>query len=191
MFPVHDPGDEETDAELVAAVRAARPGAFERLVARYQGLVWHVVRRLVPEREDARDLGQETFLRVHQRLEQWRGDSALRAWIGQVAYSIALRHLERRRTRREHEREPDEHAPEPADPLDLEDAYARHDDARRLDAAIARLPELPRTILLLYHVDELGIPEISAITGVPEGTIKSHLYRTRARLAAMLEEVEA
>ena len=188
MSPVHGPPVEESDAELVAAVRAARAGAFERLVARYQGLCWHIVRRLVPDREDARDLCQETFLRVHQRLGQYRGDSPLRAWIGQVAYSIALRHLERRRGARAHERATEDGAPEPADAFDLEGAYARHDEARRLDAAIAKLPELPRTLLLLYHVDELGIPEISAITGVPEGTIKSHLSRTRARLAAMLEE---
>jgi RNA polymerase sigma-70 factor (ECF subfamily) len=58
--------------ELVEAVLAGRPGAFERLVREYQGLCWHIIVRLVRNPEDARELCQDTFLRVHRCLHQYR-----------------------------------------------------------------------------------------------------------------------
>ena len=85
------------DRELVTAVLARAPGAFERLVARHQKLVWHLVYRMVQHPEDARDLSQEVFLRVYQRLGQYRFESALATWIGRVAFSVSTRHLQRRK----------------------------------------------------------------------------------------------
>jgi RNA polymerase sigma-70 factor (ECF subfamily) len=87
----------DDERQLVADVLGRRPGAFERLVRDYQGLCWHVIQRMVRNPEDTRELCQEAFLRVHRKLHQYRFDAPLKAWIGQVAYSVALRHLERRR----------------------------------------------------------------------------------------------
>src|SRR5690606_30386407 len=92
-----DPAAEEADRALVQAVLAGAPGAFERLVREYQGLCWHVIDRMVRHPEDTRELCQEAFLRVHQALHQYRGESALKSWVAQVAYSVAKRHLERKR----------------------------------------------------------------------------------------------
>ncbi len=172
----------------MAAVLAGAPGAFERLVRQYQGLCWHVVQRMVRHPEDARDLCQETFLRVHQRLHQWRGDTALSGWIGQVAYSMAKRHLERKRIPIA---EPSAHdAPSPADlvpdAFDLEGAVADEDTDRHLHAAIESLPPLQRTLLTLYHLEDMPIGEIARMTDLPENTIKSHLFRSRKRLREIL-----
>src|SRR3546814_19440375 len=62
---------------------------------------------------------------------------------------------------------------------------------RHLHAAIESLPPLPRTLLTLYHLEELSIPEISRITGIAEGTTKSHLFRSRKQLRAILESTIA
>jgi RNA polymerase sigma-70 factor (ECF subfamily) len=169
-------------------VLGGEPGAFERLVREYQGLCWHIVQRMVRHPEDARDLCQETFLRVHQCLHQYRHDAPLKAWIGQVAYSVARRHLERKRIPIE-ESADDEGAPlheRVAGDFDLENAVADDDMARRLHAAIERLPPLQRTILTLYHLDELPLAQVARITGLAEGTIKSHLFRSRKRLQEWL-----
>lgn len=181
----------DADRALVAAVLAREAGAFERLVRQYQGLCWHVVQRMVRHPEDARDLCQEVFLRVHQCLHQYRGESALKSWIGQVAYSMAKRHLERKRIA----------IAEPAadedggsvldsvgDAFDLEAATSDAERAVHLRAAMDALPPLQRTVLTLYHLDEAPIAEIAVITGLSEGTIKSHLFRSRQRLRACLEE---
>jgi len=187
--PTH-PGDEAgDDRALVAAVLARAPGAFERLVRQYQGLCWHIVLRMVRNPEDARELCQETFLRVHQYLHQYRHDSALKSWIGQVAYSVAKRHLERKRIPLV-ENDDDEGrslAETVGDGFDLEASVGDDQINIRLHAAIAALPPLQRTLLTLYHLEETPIGEISRITGLAEGTIKSHLFRTRKQLRETLE----
>ena len=183
----------DDDRSLVTAVLANVPGAFERLVREYQGLCWHVIQRMVRHPEDTRELCQEAFLRVHQCLHQYRFDAALKSWIGQVAYSVAKRHLERKRIP----------LAEPAadadglslldhvgDGFDLEAATADDEIARHLHAAIETLPPLQRTVLTLYHLDELPIAEIAGITGLAEGTIKSHLFRSRKLLRDALQHLE-
>ena len=183
----------DDDRSLVSAVLANVPGAFERLVREYQGLCWHVIQRMVRHPEDTRELCQEAFLRVHQCLHQYRFDAALKSWIGQVAYSVAKRHLERKRIP----------LADPAadgdglslldhvgDGFDLETATADDEIARHLHAAIETLPPLQRMVLTLYHLDELPIAEIAGITGLAEGTIKSHLFRSRKLLRDALQHLE-
>ena len=179
----------DADRALVEAVLANRAGAFEQLVRDYQGLCWHVIQRMVRHPEDTRELCQEAFLRVHRYLHQYRFDSPLKSWIGQVAYSVARRHLERKRIALA-EAIDDEDGLSLLDNLgdgtDLQQDHVQADDERELHAAIERLPPLQRTILTLYHLEELPIGEIATITGLAEGTIKSHLFRSRSKLREIL-----
>jgi len=185
----------DADRTLVEAVLANRAGAFEQLVRDYQGLCWHVIQRMVRHPEDTRELCQEAFLRVHRYLHQYRYDSPLKSWIGQVAYSVAKRHLERKRIALADmhvgggmdEDDGPSLLDNIGDGVDLQDAHAQSDDERELHAAIERLPPLQRTILTLYHLEELPIGEIATITGLAEGTIKSHLFRSRKTLREFLE----
>jgi RNA polymerase sigma-70 factor (ECF subfamily) len=177
------------DRALVAAVLGNAPGAFERLVRDYQGLCWHIIQRMVRHPEDTRELCQEAFLRVHRNLHQYRFDAPLKSWIGQVAYSVAKRHLERRRIPLVETNDEDGGSllDTVGDGFDLETATADDEVARCLHAAIETLPPLQRTLLTLYHLDEVPIAEIARITGLAEGTIKSHLFRSRKRLREALE----
>ncbi len=190
VYPVEmdDASATDKDRLLVEAVLAGNPGAFERLVRDYQGLCWHVVQRMVRHPEDARDLCQETFLRVHRYLHQYRSDAPLKSWIAQVAYAVAKRHLERRRIPLA---ESDSEGPAlyelVADESDLAGSIADAEIHTHLHRAIEALPPLQRTLLTLYHLEEMPIPEIAHITGVAEGTIKSHLFRSRKALRSLLE----
>jgi RNA polymerase sigma-70 factor (ECF subfamily) len=178
------------DRELVDAVLAHRPGAFERLIGEYQGLCWHIIYRMVRHPEDARELCQDTFLRVHQCLHQYRHESALKSWIGRVAYTIALRHLQHKRIPLvDAGGEGDDYAlvEQVGDGFDLESACADEEIAQHLHAAIDTLPPLQRTLLTLYYLDEMPIAEMAKITGLASGTIKSHLFRSRLRLRGVLE----
>jgi RNA polymerase sigma-70 factor (ECF subfamily) len=183
-----DDGTMDDSRKLVTDVLGQVPGAFECLVRDYQGLCWHIIQRMVRHPEDTRELCQEAFLRVHRNLHQHRFDAPLKSWIGQVAYSVARRHLERKRIP----------LAEPAegevslldlvgDGFDLEAATADDQIAHALHAAIEMLPPQQRLLLTLYHLDEIPIVEISRITGLAEGTIKSHLFRSRKRLRELLE----
>jgi RNA polymerase sigma factor (sigma-70 family) len=177
------------DRVLVEAVLARRAGAFERLVAEHQGLCWHIVQRLVRHPEDTRELCQDAFLRVHQYLHQFRYESSLKSWIGRVAYAVALRHLEKKQVPLVDNPATDEADPllQESDGFDLESAWADAELRAHLHATIDALPPLPRMLLTLYHLDELTIPEIAQISGLPAGTIKSHLFRSRLRLRELLQ----
>jgi RNA polymerase sigma factor (sigma-70 family) len=183
----------DADRLLVAAVLAGSPGAFETLVRDHQRLCWHIINRMVRHPDDTRDLCQDTFLRVHRYLHQYRFESALKSWIGQVAYSVARRHLERKRIPIAEpvaggDGDPISLVEHVADGFDLEAASADAEIGAMLHAEIEALPPLQRTLLTLYHLDELPIAEIAGITGLTEGTIKSHLFRCRARLRGRLQE---
>ena len=182
-----------SDRALVNDVLARKRGAFERLVAEHQRLCWHIIYRMVQSPEDTRDLCQETFLRIHQRLHQFRNDYGLKSWIGKVAYTIALRHLESRRV-------PIAYTEDWADAeflmeshpsdFDLERACVDEDLVQRVQHQIDRLPPLLRTVLTLYYLEELSIPDIGEITGLASGTIKSHLFRARLQLRHSMDLVK-
>jgi RNA polymerase sigma-70 factor (ECF subfamily) len=186
-----EPGVIDGDRILVAAVLAGSPGAFETLVRDHQRLCWHIINRMVRHPDDTRELCQDTFLRVHRYLHQYRFESALKTWIGQVAYSVARRHLERKRipiAEPTGDNEPWSLVERVADGFDLEATSADAELATLLHEEIEALPPLQRTVLTLYHLDEVPIQEIARITGLTAGTIKSHLFRCRARLRGRLQD---
>ena len=178
------------DQAIVDAVLARTPGAFERLIQRHQALVWHLVYRMVPHPEDARELCQDVFLRVHDRLVQYRYESSLATWIGRIAFSIAARHLQKKRIATVSAEDEDGELAawsQASDGFDLEGACADEELMRHMGDAIERLPAMQRTLVTLYHLDELGIGEIATVTGLPEGTVKNYLFRARLKLRQQLE----
>lgn len=181
------------DATLIEAVLSRKPRAFEALVQRHQRLVWSVIHRMVGNAADTEELAQDTFMRVHRYLPEFRGDSALSTWIAQIAFSVAGRHLQKKRIPLvEPSLDPDE-----PDPLAFiaseEDVEARIVDAdlgRQVAQAMEALPPIQRTLLTLFHIEELGIGEIARIVGMPDGTIKNYLFRARAAVRRALERAE-
>ena len=179
------------DHAIVAAVLIGESGAFERLIKRHQALVWHLVYRMVSNSEDARELCQDVFLRVHDRLRQFRFESSLATWIGRVAFNVATRHLQKKKIAwvSAHEDEGDTSAYlQASDGFDLAEACADEELMQHMSAEIERLPALQRTLITLYHLDELGISDIAATTGLPEGTVKNYLFRARLRLRQQMEQ---
>ena len=181
----------DEDRDLVQAVLARTPGAFERLVSRHQKLVWHLVYRMVQHPEDARELSQDVFLRVHQALAQYRFESSLATWIGRIAFSVASRHLQRKKLPIVEAHGDDEDAApaweQVGDGFDLEAACADHELMGLLGQAIERLPAIQRTLVTLYHLEDMPVAEIATVTGLPEGTVKNYLFRARSRLRQVLE----
>lgn len=184
-----DVGD---DRKLVEDALARTPGAFARLVEANQKLVWHMIHRMVQHPEDTRELSQETFIRVHQRLQQFRFESALSTWIGRIAFSVAARHLQRKRiplVDLSLEDDAGESGLEQvAMAFDLEKACADENLFNEVQASLESLPPVYRTIVTLYHLDELSVAEIAQVTDLPAGTVKSHLYRARRALRESLEK---
>lgn len=181
------------DLALAQRVLAGDGAAFVQIVRTHQRLVWHVAWRMLQHRQEAEDCSQEVFLRVHQNLRQFRGESALGTWIGHVAFSIALRMARKRKLRLDI---PNDFEPEAAferidSGHDLQAAHAESAQIEALHAAIEQLPPIPRTVLSLHYREDLPIALIAQMLDCPEGTVKSHLNRGRQRLKAALAHLEA
>ena len=173
---------------LVGRVLDGNVDAFEHLIDKYKALVVHIVYRMVANREDREDICQEVFMKIYRNLAGFRFESKLSTWIARVAYNTCMNHLDKKREILVDEVRPD---PETLDCLsgdtDRPDEVAEDlDVSLRLRAEIEKLPATYRTILTLYHLEEMSYNEIGEIMDVPEGTVKSHLFRARKHLRARL-----
>lgn len=178
MRPLPSPAS--TPAPLAAAL-AGDPDARAALLEAHGPRVWALCRRLDPEPEDAY---QDVWLCVYSELHHFVPDDR-RGSLGGWIQTIAARRLIDRHRRRQVRPLfgaaplPELAAPEAdpgADPL----------SRARLEQALAALPEVQRRLVVLHHVHDEGVDALSALEGVPVGTIKSRLSRARAALLRLL-----
>jgi RNA polymerase sigma-70 factor (ECF subfamily) len=182
-----------TDAQAVEQTLAGSDDGFAALVARHQRSVYNLLARMLRNPALAEELAQETFLKAYTHLRRFNPDYKFANWILRIAHNAAIDILRQRGPKLVSIDEPA--APgQPRIDETLEDPRSdeaarrveRRDLSRVLGAALDHLrPEYRRAVILRYQQD-LGYEEIAAITGEPLGTVKSHLHRARAEMAAFL-----
>ncbi len=169
------------DDELVAQTLAGRRDAFGELVARYDRAVYHLCVRTLREPEDAKDATQEAFMKAYRSLHTFRPGAKFSTWIFSIAYHACCDRLERRK------KQSFDEIPERADPSAGPAQLAeRRDEAARLRAAIAALPEKYRIAITLYHLQGKQYEEIAKVLDLPMGTVKTHLFRAKELLRKRL-----
>lgn len=178
-----DPATTVDDRTLVAQTLAGRSEAFGTLVERYDRAVYHLAYRTLRDSEEARDVAQEAFFKAFRSLRTFRPDAKFSTWIFSIAYHACCDRLGRRK------RYSNEELPDRADPgAGPEQEAIAGDEARRLRAAIARLPEKYRSVITLYHLQGRQYDEIAQVLEIPIGTVKTHLFRAKEQLRRMLNE---
>jgi len=161
--------------------------AFTFLVNRYQKLVVHITGRLIQRQDELEDVCQEVFLKVYQNLGKYRNECKLSTWIATIAYNTSINYL--RKFKKMDEVSPDDSAALRNLTNFISDNYERTDLHRYIREQIELLPVQYRTVLTLFHLEEFSYQEIEQITGMPEGTIKSYLFRAKAILKEKLKFV--
>lgn len=175
------------DAELISQILKGNRNAFAFLVNRYQKLVVHITGRLIQRQDEMEDICQEVFLKVYQNLGKYRNESKLSTWIATIAYNTSINYL--RKFKKGDEVNPEE-APALRNLTDLSPQdYEKTDLHRYIREQIEFLPVQYRTVLTLFHLEEFSYQEIEQITGMPEGTVKSYLFRAKAILKEKLKFV--
>lgn len=179
-----------TDQQLVAQVLGGNPVAFGQVVRRTEGLVTQLIFKLIRHPADRPDLAQEVYLKVFKNLAGFKFQAKLSTWVGQITYNTCLHYLEKKQLvlLDPAEAAPDDapeesrRAPPAISDDDPETALFGQDLAGILGAAIEQLPPLYRTLVSLYHQQELSYEEIAQITSLPDGTVKNYLFRARKQL---------
>lgn len=161
--------------------------AFTFLVNRYQKLVVHITGRLIQRNDELEDICQEVFLKVYQNLGKYRNECKLSTWIATIAYNTSINYL--RKYKKGDEVNPDDSAALRNLADYKSNDFERTDLHRYIRDQIELLPVQYRTVLTLFHLDEFSYQEIEQITGMPEGTIKSYLFRAKAILKEKLKFV--
>jgi RNA polymerase sigma-70 factor (ECF subfamily) len=176
--------DERSDAELLEAVRARDASALEVLLRRHQGRIFRFGMRMCRDREDAREVLQETMLAVARSAERFRGDASFASWI----FGIARNACAKRRRRAAGEPDAFEELDAAAVPSSggPEHEVERRRLQRALEDAIAELEPKSREVILLRDVEGLSAKEVATATGLGVAAVKSRLHRARVELRARL-----
>lgn len=174
------------DNILVAQILRGDTRAFQRLVRQHERLVEHMVGRIVSQREDREDICQEVFLRVYQKLPGFHFQSRLSTWIATVAYRTAINYAKKER---KHTSETLDHTPAAAHPApNAHERLEKQSVHAYVHEQIDQLPVHYRTVLTLFHLEEMSLAEIQEITDMPLGTIKNYLFRARKLLKDRLQK---
>lgn len=170
----------DPDERLVRKAQRGDRDAFGRLVEAHQHRLFTLAVRELGSAADAEDAVQEAFVRAWRALPRFRGQAAFSTWL----YRICLNAISDQRARGARGGGvPLEDVAEPADPRD---AILERELSGALQQALAELDETYRTAVLLFDVLGRSYAEIAEVLGVPEGTVKSRIYRGRLELARSL-----
>ncbi|OLD62379.1 MAG: hypothetical protein AUI47_12720 [Acidobacteria bacterium 13_1_40CM_2_68_5] len=176
---------EPADIELIREVLAGRVERFEILIRRYQRLVATAAVRMGIPREEIEDVSSEVFYKVYRSLARYRPEHALSTWLYRITVNAAL---DRKRSTR-HESRMEELSPTLSDGRpSLDQEASDKERARLLQKALGRIPSHYRAPLVLAHIEGLPLEEIARALDLPEGTIKSRLFRARAMLKEIIRK---
>lgn len=172
---------------LVEKIVSGDKNAFREVIEKHQRLVSHIVFRMVSAKDDREDICQEVFIKVYQNLKSFRFDCRLSTWIGRIACNNCLNFLDKKSFSLLDDLDNGSTLVETqADTARTDNAVEQKQLSELLRRKIEYLPAIYRTVVTLYHLDQMNYAEIAAVTSLPEGTIKSHLFRGRQILKNQL-----
>jgi RNA polymerase sigma-70 factor (ECF subfamily) len=179
------PNDSDGERDIVEAVQAVRGGAaqaYATIVRRFQASMMTLCTAILRDRQAAEELAQDVFVRAYQRLDSFDVRQPMKPWLVRIAYRLAQ---QRRRTRaRDTARRraaatmcpQDRNGAGPAEELLVDER------SNVLWQVVSDLPMAQRTAVVLYYREDLTVEQVARAMGVSPGTVKTHLFRARARI---------
>ena len=169
------------EQRLIARILDGHESDYGYFLERYGGEVFAIVSRLVPSREDAEELTQDTFVRAYSRLDSFIGRSSFSTWVCRIAYTTTVSWLRKKRIKYL--------SIEEKQGLSDKEVDEVLDDESRLNelrGAIALLRPDEQMLLELYYFESRPLADIAYILDVEPGTIATRLHRIRRKLYSMI-----
>lgn len=185
----------DDDRALVRTAQKGDAAAFRTLVERYQRRIYQLALGMMKDPDEAMDIVQETFVRVHRYLPSFKGDSSFFTWTYRIATNLCL-DASRKKNRTErvelsesNDAELEAGMDPPSAALAGPQRVALNQELKgKLDEALAGLSENHRVILLLREVDGLSYEELSKVLDIRKGTVMSRLFHARLKMQSKLRE---
>jgi len=178
---------------LVNSVLRGEIHVFATIIKNTEGLVAQIVFKLITNAEDRKDIAQDIYLKAFKSLSGFKYQSKLSTWIGKIAYNTCFNFLDKKQLVLLDNTFPENEKHESALEFmtnkfigstnnNTETSLIRTERLEIVQSAIEILPPLFKTLITLYHYEELSYDEITEITSLPVGTVKSYLFRARKSL---------
>jgi RNA polymerase sigma factor (sigma-70 family) len=184
---------QDNDLELIARALNGDQKAYQLLAERHRPSVYHIVYKIVRDRETAKDLVQETFMKAFASLASYRSDYRFSTWLYKIAANCSIDHLRKKRI---HALSLERHLDDDSGRREIEVAdYSYHPgrDLERkeqrfsIEEAIESLPPKYREVIIYRHKDDKSYEEIADLLNMPIGTVKARIFRARELLKKKLK----
>jgi RNA polymerase sigma-70 factor, ECF subfamily len=187
------------DLTLVKRVRGGDQRAFKLLVERYQRKVYAVALGMLKDKEEARDVSQEAFVKVYKYLDHFKGDSSFYTWLYRITINICIDVVRRKGTAGGDMEVFDESIASDLAQARIgalgsrlgtnpQKSALRRELAEKIQEALAAVPEKHRAILLLREIEGMSYEDLSRTLDIPKGTVMSRLFHARAKVQKILSE---
>lgn len=185
----------EIEDGLTRLAKRLKSGDFSDFDAFYEQTnryVYVVIAQYMKQAEDIWDVMQNTYLTAYQSFAQLKDASQVKSWLGRIAQNKAIDSL--RKNKHEELAQEDDSCFEELAEVDIdllpEDIMQNKEKQRLLREIIDNLPELQKEVILFFYYNEMKVEEIALALSIPEGTVKTHLYRARAKIKEGVEKLE-
>lgn len=175
--------------ELVRRCRQGELAAFTELFRSYEARVYRLAVTILRDEQDAEDAVQDAFLRVFERIKDYRGESSFSTWLTAIVVNLCRDKLRRRKVRRALSLSR-LRGRASSDAADLAEVVAACQQRQTLWSLVARLEEKYRLLVILHYHEGLSCGEVARVLGLRVSTVYSRLNTARLRLRAMLREQE-
>lgn len=186
------------DLTLVQRVQQGDQRAFKQLVERYQRKIYAVALGMLKDKEDARDVAQEAFVKVYRSMQHFKGDASFYTWLYRITVNICIDHLRRKGSAKGDEAvEFDEAVAMDTSEANLgalgsklgtnpQKSALRKELAEKIAGAFEQIPEAHRQILLLREVEGMSYEDLARVLKIPKGTVMSRLFHARLKMQKIL-----
>src|SRR5712671_5517914 len=181
-----------SEEQLIAAAKTGSRAPFGELFERHAKKVFRIIYRIMRNREDAEDAGQECFLNAFVHLKDFDGRSQFATWLTRIAINAALMKLRKNRGAREVPIDEPNPSYEPVaqrefrhDAPDPEESCSLRERKQIVKSAISGLRPRTRTVVELIHLKEHSVRETAQILGISTGAVKSRMFHAKIALLRM------
>ena len=180
---------DDIDSVLIEKSKNGNEGAFNILVNKYHPRVYASLFSFTKSKEDSEDLSQQTFIKVWQQLNSFRGESAFFTWVYRIAINLAKNYVSSAGYKKQKISSSIEHFEIDVSSFeDLESIVIHEQSIKEINNFIITMPESLKTAFTMREVEGKSYEEISDITNTPIGTVRSRIYRARESIIEYMQK---
>ena len=178
---------QQPDQHLIDATINGDTKSFKVLVDRYKHMVYSLAMKILRNREEAEEVSQDVFLKVYRGLSTFKGDSKFSTWIYRITYNRSLDYVSKKGRRLQVDSIDSEREYNLSSVETIFDLLEAQEKRATIKDAIADLSEDDAVVITLHYFEELSLKEIADIMGIQANNVKVRLFRSRKRLAQILQ----